>query len=79
VYRPDGNREVLSGKVYEGPQCDPTPRHGFTGGCPDDTKKSCVGSSSVAARSPASPGWIGLGLGLAAALGLRRRRGSREA
>ena len=31
VYRPDGTRAVLDGKVTPGPQCDPTPRRGYTG------------------------------------------------
>jgi hypothetical protein len=76
VYRPDGERAVLNGKVTPGPQCDPTPRGGFTTECSPATKKTCTGSSSVAARTPTSPGWIGLGVGLAALLAGRRRRRS---
>ena len=74
VYRPDGTRAVLDGKVTQGPQCDPTPRRGFTGACAEPPKKSCTGSSQIAASTPVTPGWITLGLGLAVVLGARRSR-----
>ena len=74
VYRPDGTRAVLDGKVTQGPQCDPTPRRGFTGACAEPAKKSCTGSSQIAASTPVTPGWIGVGLGLAVVLGVRRSR-----
>jgi hypothetical protein len=83
VYRPDGERAVLDNKVTIGPQCDPTPRRGFTSQCADTTTKSCTGSSV----SPAGPGgagargaseatWLGIlgALGMVAAVRLRRRR-----
>src|SRR5688572_30534661 len=47
VYRPDGTRAVLSGKVTPGPQCDPTPRRGFTGECAEPPKTKCIGSSQI--------------------------------
>ncbi|HSO36012.1 MAG TPA: matrixin family metalloprotease [Labilithrix sp.] len=75
VYRPDGTRAVLDAKVTVAPQCDPSPRRGFTGACAEPPKtKTCTGSSSVAAATPVTPGWIALGVALAAALGLRRSR-----
>jgi len=33
IYRPNGDRVVLDGKVTGAPQCDPTPRGGFTSEC----------------------------------------------
>jgi hypothetical protein len=78
IYLPDGTRTVLNGKVTPGPQCDPTPRRGFATACAEPAKKTCTGSSQIAAGTPMTAGWIGLALGLAATLGLRRssrRRG----
>jgi len=75
VYRPDGTRSILDQQVTVAPQCDPTPRRGFTPSCaepPED--KSCLGSSSIAAHTPVTPGWLAVGLGLATVLGLRRSR-----
>jgi hypothetical protein len=82
VYRPDGTRTVLNGKVTPGPQCDPTPRRGFTTACAEPTTKACGGSSSqIASAAPVTSGWVGLVGALAAMLGLRRKRspGSRSA
>lgn len=60
VYRPDGNRAVLNGKVTAAPQCDPTPRGGFTRTCDDGaTTKTCsvgaVGAGGGAAALAVSP------------------------
>lgn len=77
VYRPDGARAVLNGKVTPGPQCDPTPRRGYTSACEEPTTKTCTGSSQVAAGSPVTPGWVGVALGLAGVLAARRTRRSR--
>jgi hypothetical protein len=74
IYRPDGSRAVLDGQVTQGPSCDPTPRRGFTGACADPPKKTCNSSARIAAATPFSAGWLGLGLGLSVVLGLRRRR-----
>ncbi len=75
VYRPDGTRSVLEQKVTAGPQCDPTPRRGFTTECAEAPKtKNCLGSSSIAASAPITPSWVALGLGLGVVLGLRRSR-----
>ncbi len=79
VYRPDGTRAVLNGKVTPGPQCDPTPRRGYTSACEEPTTKTCTGSSQVAAGSPVTPGWVGALLGLSAVLAARRSRRSRPA
>lgn len=73
IYRPDGERAVLNGKVTQGPQCDPTPRGGFSRACAEKDK-GCFGGSSVAARSPSSGGWLAIGLALAGLLAARRRR-----
>lgn len=77
VYRPDGKREVLDEKVTAGTQCDPSPRRGLTSECADTTKKSCIGSSTVAASSASGkvlPGWLGLSAALAGMLMWRKRR-----
>ena len=74
VYRPDGARAVLNGKITPGPQCDPTPRRGYTGDCAEPTKKTCTGSSRVSASTPVTPSWVALGLALAGVLALRRSR-----
>ncbi len=74
VYRPDGERAVLNGKVTPGPQCDPTPRGGFTRECVETAAKGCFGGSSVAARRTSSAGVLALGASLAALLVARRRR-----
>ena len=74
IYRPDGTRAVLDGFVMQGPQCDPTPRRGFTGACAEPPKEKCLGSSSIATATPVSPGWLGAALGGALVLGVRARR-----
>lgn len=74
VYRPSGERVVLDGKVMPGPQCDPTPRGGFTRACKGAKTTTCLGSSQIAASSPISPDWIALGLAAGAVLAARRRR-----
>jgi hypothetical protein len=74
VYRPDGARAVLNGKITPGPQCDPTPRRGYTGECAEPLKKTCTGTSQIAAATPTTPGWLGLGLALAGVLAARRSR-----
>jgi Matrixin len=74
AYRPDGTRSVLVEKATPGVQCDPTPRRGFTGSCEEPAKKTCTGSSQIAASTATSPGSVALLLGLVAALGLRRSR-----
>ncbi len=73
VYRPDGARAVLNGKVTPGPQCDPTPRRGYTSTCEEPTTKTCT-KSQLAGASPVTPGWIGVALGLAGVLAARRSR-----
>jgi MYXO-CTERM domain-containing protein len=75
VYRPDGDRAVLNGKITQAPQCDPTPRGGYS---PDCQKKptGCAASTS-SSTSPAKPdtvlAWIAASLGLALVLVHRRR------
>jgi hypothetical protein len=78
VYRPDGTRAVLDSRVTVGPQCDPSPRRGFTGSCAEPPKKTCTGSSQIAAATPITAGWLGLGLGLCAVVALRRRSSRRS-
>lgn len=79
VYRPDGDRAVLTGKVTAAPQCDPTPRKGFTTACAEPVKKGCGGSSSsVAGASRARSGfamWLAAGVGMLFVA--RRRRAPR--
>jgi hypothetical protein len=78
VYRPDGTRAVLDSKVTQGPQCDPTPRRGFTGECEEPKSKSCLGSSSIASSTPVTPGWLAIALGSVGLLAIRRSRGARR-
>ncbi|MBS2020432.1 MAG: matrixin family metalloprotease [Deltaproteobacteria bacterium] len=86
VYRADGARAVLNGKVTPGPQCDPTPRRGFTRECADAPETGCSGSSSSVAPGKVDGGGpgataSGLGLGLAAAVAamvIARRRSVRR-
>ncbi|MCA9586369.1 MAG: matrixin family metalloprotease [Myxococcales bacterium] len=76
VYRPDGTRAVLDGKITQGPSCDPTPRHGFTRECVEPPASGLCSKSEIAPRGPG--GAVALGaaglLGLAAAWRARRRR-----
>ncbi|MBX3188264.1 MAG: matrixin family metalloprotease [Labilithrix sp.] len=78
VYRPDGARAVLEGKVTPGPQCDPTPRRGFTTECADAdaAKKGCSISSSShgASGAPPTAGWALAAASLAFVVRARRRR-----
>jgi hypothetical protein len=84
VYRPDGARAVLDGKVTMGDQCDPTPRRGYTSACAEPQKSGCGSSSSQIARRVSgsqAPGessaWIGMGLALAGVVAMRRSRRGR--
>ena len=48
VYRPNGERSVLSGKVTVAPQCDPTPRGGYSPECQEkDTGCHVVSNSKL--------------------------------
>ena len=72
IYRPDGTRAVLDSKVTPGPQCDPTPRRGFTGECEEPPKKGCIGGS-IAPRSPTRPSFLAVVFAGIGALAMRRR------
>lgn len=79
IYRPNGDRPVLDGKVTPGAACDPTPRRGFSTGCEEPPPASSCGVG----RGPAGGGGPAGALGLAAAAGVafarrRLRRGSRR-
>jgi Matrixin len=54
IYHPDGQREVLSGQVTPGGQCDPTPRRGLTSACADDANASGGKKCDVAGVGEAS-------------------------
>jgi hypothetical protein len=71
VYRPDGDRAVLEGKVTQAPQCNPTPRGGYTTHC-EEKKNGCN-----VARGPGSRAGALAVAAAAAALALRRRRSAR--
>ena len=43
VYRPDGDRAVLDGLITQAPQCNPTPRGGYSSECQE--KPSCSTST----------------------------------
>lgn len=76
VYRPDGDRAVLTGKVTQAPQCDPTPRGGYSAEC-QEKKAGC----SVTTSAPGSPdGALEAALASCGALLLvRRARRARRA
>ena len=74
IYRPDGTRSVLIEKATEGVQCNPTPRRGFTGACAEPAKKTCLGSSQIAAQTPISPAWLAALATIGGAIAIRRRR-----
>lgn len=69
VYRPDGDRAVLDGLVTQAPQCDPTPRNGYSSQCQESS--SC--STSPARPSQRSLAWT-FAVGVAVALGRRFSR-----
>jgi hypothetical protein len=75
VYRPDGDRAVLNGKVTQAPQCDPTPRGGYSPQC-QEKKSGC----SVSALGPVTPsstaplGALACAVGACALLLARRSR-----
>lgn len=74
VYRPDGDRAVLNGKITQAPQCDPTPRGGYSPQCQE--RESGCGASSVAPTSSGlgSSGIVGCAVALSAVLAARRLR-----
>lgn len=75
IYAAGEMRVVPGDASAPGPQCDPTPRRGFSSSCAEEPpKKSCWGSARIAASTPLSPGWLGLLIGSAMLLGIRIRR-----
>ncbi len=74
IYRPDGTRAVLSGKVTPGPQCDPTPRRGFTEECAEPVKKTPCSGGAIAASPPFGRHWIAIAAGVLVLFGSRRLR-----
>jgi hypothetical protein len=74
VYRPDGDRAVLNGKVTAAPQCDPTPRGGFTRTCDDAAGTACaVAGGAIAGGAHNGASALVFASALAFAAGLRRR------
>jgi uncharacterized protein (TIGR03382 family) len=69
VYRPDGDRAVLNGKVTQAPQCDPTPRGGYATEC----QEKRLGCNAVGSRGASLGGFAPVAL--AVGVMLRRRRG----
>ena len=49
IYHPDGDRAVFNGKVTAAPQCDPTPRGGYTTECLEPAKCSSMPGAPVSA------------------------------
>lgn len=77
VYRPNGDRPVLDGQVTPGPQCDPTPRGGYSQEClqKDTGLFACATGVTGGATGPArSQGIAGATLAICALALLRRRR-----
>lgn len=74
VYRPDGDRTVLDGKVTQAPQCDPTPRGGYNPEC-QEKRVGCTAQASPA-KPVGGAAWA-LAIG-GALLALRRKRQRRS-
>lgn len=78
VYRPDGVRSVLKSKITQAPQCDPTPRGGYSTDC-----KEKPGGCGAASTSPVPPranaAWLLAIGGALMAVGRRRLRPRRAA
>lgn len=72
VYRPDGERAVLNGKVTAAPQCDPTPRGGYSSECQEKDK----GCSASPGQSPVGAATISMLAATGLVLARRRRRRS---
>lgn len=77
VYRPDGDRAVLDGKVTQAPQCDPTPRGGYSPQC-QEKQKGCTASVAPAPTSRSGMGLLACALVASAVLVARRLRLSRH-
>ena len=76
VYRPDGDRAVLNGKITQAPQCNPTPRGGYS---PECQEKPTGCAASLSPSRPAGYGALAaIVLGGAIALRRRQRRGRRS-
>lgn len=74
VYRPDGDRAVLNGKITQAPQCDPTPRGGYSPQC-QEKEKGCGSSVAPASPSSTAPGGVLVcAIGLFGLLVARRSR-----
>lgn len=71
VYRPDGERTVLNAQVLAAPQCDPTPRGGYSTQC-EEPACSVIASGASTCGTKYMLGALGL-----AALAVSRRRRSR--
>lgn len=77
VYRPDGDRAVLNGKITQAPQCDPTPRGGYSPQCQE--KETGCGKASVPPTSSTRPtGAVACTIGACALLLVRRSRARRS-
>lgn len=84
VYRPDGARSVLDGKVTQAPGCDPTPRGGFTRQCEEAEVGACGGKATIGVSTASAPrpwgswygyaGWAALTGGVLLLLRRVRRR-----
>jgi hypothetical protein len=73
VYRPDGDRAVLNGKITQAPQCNPTPRGGYSSECQE--KKTGCGASTTSPAPPDRGTWIAA-ICAALVLAARRRKSS---
>lgn len=71
VYRPDGDRAVLNGKVTQAPQCNPTPRGGYSSECQEKPTR-CIASISPSTSPPL--GELTAAAAVGGAFFLRRKR-----
>lgn len=73
IYRPDGERTVLNTQIFAAPQCDPTPRGGYTHDC---YEPDCAMAPPGTATSRTAFGLLGLvAVGATVRLLRRARRG----
>lgn len=77
IYRPDGVRTVLNDRYTAAPQCDPTPRRGFTRDCKEEDTGICeagVAPGAHGSRATGTLATLGIAIAFAGLAGARRLR-----
>ncbi|HVJ89770.1 MAG TPA: matrixin family metalloprotease [Labilithrix sp.] len=70
VYSPARDREIVNGRVVAAPQCDPTPRGGYSQQCAEREDPGCA----ITTQPPRSATGLAYALALAGAVAVRRAR-----